>query len=200
MGLIDVRPVAQSTETAKNVFAALFERERSRKETNLQQTRYLLMREGYKIAEHEYMKLWQDLEQLGIGSIIEARGNKGPRFKWHYNLKDVVRSVRDGETLSAADLMPTTTAPAPTMLEAKPKPKTIVRRKKRSQDEKPAEVKNEVQEQVAVEQSASEAQPTAPAPGDAVTVTPEGVHMVSVNIRIKPDQVGKLFDFLGLNK
>lgn len=95
--------IAKSSGTATEVMLQLASRERNARNgfTNLLAFKAILLREGKKVDDNEYLKFWQDLEAAGIGNYIVGRRGQPDRFKWHYHVKDIAVSAIEGKPVEA---------------------------------------------------------------------------------------------------
>lgn len=91
-----LKAIAHSTPTAEITVTSLALRERLRHSSDIQRTKSQLIRDGEKIVDADYMKLWKDLQDAGIGSIIYGRKGRPDRFEWHYSLKSVAKAALEG--------------------------------------------------------------------------------------------------------
>lgn len=91
-----LREIAHANPTAIVTMTALAMRERLRHVSDIPRTKNHLKRQGEKIVDADYMKLWKDLEAAGVGSIIYGRRNVPDRFEWHYSLKKVAKAAIEG--------------------------------------------------------------------------------------------------------
>lgn len=101
---MEIKSVAEKSQTSKIVFDTLSKRLRFRRETNLDKFHNQLINEGEKIVEDEYLDTFKQLQKLGIGALVHGRGNRPTRFKWNYNLKDVAKSAFSDEKIDFATL------------------------------------------------------------------------------------------------
>ena len=102
---LNVAVVAEENETAKNVFDTFANRLRFRRHTNLDRLQFDLIHKGKKIVPEEFQTLFQKLQEMGIGSIVNGRGNNPTRFVWNYNLKAVAKSAEQKEPLTNDSLL-----------------------------------------------------------------------------------------------
>lgn len=90
--VINITPIAEKNDTALNVFGILAQRQRYRKDTNLDKLRDQMRKEGMKLVDDDFKDLFVQLKKAGIGHLVTGP-RKEPRFKWYYNLKDVAKSA-----------------------------------------------------------------------------------------------------------
>lgn len=91
--------IAHASETAENVFLALGIRERIRDFSNINSLKYELRREGLKIVEADYMKMWKDWQDAGLGTIVLGRGKKQTKFIHNYDMRKIAQSGLTGKDL-----------------------------------------------------------------------------------------------------
>jgi hypothetical protein len=94
LDLSPVRELYRSMPIAKAVFKTLAERDRPRMTTDLRRLRLEMVNDGYPIDKSEFMKLFEELQDMGLGSLINPRReNDTHRFKWRYNLLHVAKAA-----------------------------------------------------------------------------------------------------------
>lgn len=96
---LQIKSIAEETNTSKEVFSHLKERIRFRRETNLHKLHNILMHSGAKIVEEEYINLFKRLQDEGAGALIIGRRGKPDRFKWYYNLKKIAEAAYNPSTI-----------------------------------------------------------------------------------------------------
>ncbi len=89
----ELKNLPKASPTADVVLSTLASRMRLRHFTDLTRLKTILISEGKKIVNEDFMSLFQSLERLGIGSVVYGRKNKPDRFEWFYSLKDVGKAA-----------------------------------------------------------------------------------------------------------
>lgn len=98
-----LRTIAHSNPTAAASLEALAERERMRVYLDLTTHKRSLLKDGAKIVEADYNKMWEELQKAGVGSIVYGRGGKHDRFKWNYSLVNVGKAATKDEPVLIAE-------------------------------------------------------------------------------------------------
>lgn len=80
-------------EAAKKVLKWLREYQRSRQTTDLRQFHDAATKAGINLTLDDVVNTFERLDKLGLGSLIEGRGDKPHRFEWDYKVTSVVESV-----------------------------------------------------------------------------------------------------------
>lgn len=89
----ELNRVTTANPTAEAIYNALKKRKRNRQMTDLRQFfRKMKIDDNETIKDSDAMKFFQELDQLGVGSLI-LRKKMPPRFKWGWSLKDVVKAI-----------------------------------------------------------------------------------------------------------
>jgi hypothetical protein len=101
-----LQQIANASHSATVAITALALRERLRHFSDINRTKTQLIREGEKIVDSDYMKMWKDLQEAGVGSIVYGRKGKPDRFEWHYSLKKVAKSALEGTNEEVHKLVP----------------------------------------------------------------------------------------------
>lgn len=103
--MTDLQQIAQSTPTAQLVFTALSQRERHRSEPmSLSRFKRIMRKQGARIIEDDYYKVFQELSKQGYGSIVMGRGSRPIRFIWNKKLTDIADSAKVDKTKNLAEL------------------------------------------------------------------------------------------------
>lgn len=85
----ELKELPKKNQTSFVVLKDFSERQRIRRETDIDRNALVLLQKGHKVNPEQYMQLWKDLETLGAGVIVWGRNGNTNRFKWNYSLKDV---------------------------------------------------------------------------------------------------------------
>ena len=128
-----IETVANSSEISKIVFKALSEKQRARRATDLTHLYRAVSKMDKTVQEKEFLKVFRQLEDADIGSLIIGRRNNHNRFVWNYNLKQVAQAASGKmDTKELAPAVPektvkksrkvTTKKRKPSMLKAKSVP------------------------------------------------------------------------------
>lgn len=89
--------LAYSSETAQNVCLALGVRERVRGFSNINSLKYELRHQGFKIVEEDYMKMWKEWQDAGLGMIVLGRGRKQTKFVHFYDMRKIAQAALEGK-------------------------------------------------------------------------------------------------------
>lgn len=103
--------IADKNDTSEAVFALLASRERSRSETDLRRLKLALVHEGFKIIPQDFVATFKELASAGIGEFVSIPGQQ-PKFRWHFNMKDVGKTALGDSTAAKLKAMPQATKPA----------------------------------------------------------------------------------------
>lgn len=109
-----LKAVVNASHTAIVTTLLLALRRRARDYSNLPATKDQLINMGEKIVDEDYKQYWQNLQDLGVGSVIYGRRGNPDRFQWHYSLKTVAKAAIEGKEAQVEAL-------------AKKKPKTAIK-------------------------------------------------------------------------
>lgn len=90
---VKVQEVFRKNETSEAIAKELSTRVRFRPRTNLNKVYNDLIRHGQRVVQPEYLQTFQELEDIGVGSLTIGRGGRPNRFLWNYNLKEVAKAA-----------------------------------------------------------------------------------------------------------
>ncbi len=90
---MDLKEVSQSSDVAKNVFSMLGQRERFRRRSDLRGMFYELAGKVKNVNYDDFLTVFENLQEAGVGRIVVGRKNNPDRFLWNYNLKDVAKAL-----------------------------------------------------------------------------------------------------------
>jgi hypothetical protein len=99
-----IETVANGSEIGKIVFKALSEKQRARRATDLTHLYRAVSKMDKTVQEKEFLKVFRQLEDADIGSLIIGRRNNHNRFVWNYNLKQVAQAANG--KMSTKELAP----------------------------------------------------------------------------------------------
>lgn len=118
-----LKELSHKNRTAEVTMTALAVRERNRTFSDIQRTRAKLIKEGEKIVESDYMQLWKDLQDAGVGVIVYGSKKRADRFEWHFSLKQVAKACLEGVDQKSEPATTTVKTPKVIRREAAPQPK-----------------------------------------------------------------------------
>lgn len=72
------------------------------------------LKEGHKLVERYYDRIWYDLQEAGVGIIMLADKRQPHRFDWYYNMRLVAQAALDGTDVDFTG-RPGETATRPTL-------------------------------------------------------------------------------------
>lgn len=87
--IIEQLQLVRRNETSNNVLKFFSQRQRISNETNLESFQSYLVRSGYTIKKDDYFNLFQDLESVGAGKLVNYDGHNMGKFIWTFSLRDV---------------------------------------------------------------------------------------------------------------
>lgn len=101
MGAETLASIATTTPAGQAIFRVLSKEEkRNRKETNLHWL--FLETEDNSLTYADFLSVWKQLDNMGVGSLVTGRGGAPDRFKWGYGLRDVATLAKEGKSLEYA--------------------------------------------------------------------------------------------------
>jgi hypothetical protein len=89
LNISKLRKIAHESDESEAIFECLKNRDRTRKVTDLRQLQYKLLDDGAKLTKEGVMRVFQQLQDEGIGSLIIGRKGNPTRFKWNYSIKKI---------------------------------------------------------------------------------------------------------------
>ncbi len=81
--------LANLSKTAAILIDEFASRERHRGRSDLRKMFNALKEEHAEVNKDDFMRVFEELQKLGLGSIIIGRGTSPTRFVWNYNLKEI---------------------------------------------------------------------------------------------------------------
>lgn len=81
--------LVERTSTADIILKHFVQRERISNETTIDAFKSYLVRKGKNINPTELYRLFEDLEEAGVGELKEHQGNSRGKFSWYYSLRDI---------------------------------------------------------------------------------------------------------------
>jgi hypothetical protein len=99
-----LKSITNANHTSEVVMTHLACRQRNRSFSDVTRTRMLLLRNGEKIEEKDYLAFWKSLENAGVGTLVAGGGKRASQFRWKYSLKIIAESAINGRNLQAMEL------------------------------------------------------------------------------------------------
>lgn len=96
--------LAHNNKTADAVVHALAVRQRLRHFIDMRRMKYDLKKEGFKIEDKHFSRIWKEWEKLGLGTIQPGRTGNDDLFVMNYDMRKVAEASLKGTDLDEGDL------------------------------------------------------------------------------------------------
>lgn len=103
---MELKQVAEASPVSKIVFDMFSARERFRRRSDLRRMHSNLVLEGKQISYDDFLTVFENLQDAGVGRIVVGRKNNPDRFLWNYNIKEVAQRAKQGVSVEALEPLP----------------------------------------------------------------------------------------------
>ncbi len=81
------------THTAQALLSHFKNKQRPAPDTHLEALKSYMLKHGKAVSNQDFYIFFHDMEDIGAGEFVEARGNKEAIFKWYYDHKDLAKQA-----------------------------------------------------------------------------------------------------------